>query len=285
MIFGSLEFRQKHVGVLRCITVVLVILAASGCAGGGGAGADPEFSNPPESAGSQDLGTIGEIGAPRERAKAHTELAAAYYEIGNLGVAIEEVRIALSADPNYAPAYNILGLVHMDLRENPQAQASFERSLRIVPTDPDTNHNYAWFLCQTGREEQSVRFFMAAIRNPLYAQPQKSYALAGVCAARKGQDREAADMLDRALKLDPNYLPALINLAQLRYRSGENESARTLIGQFNRLVEPTAESLWLALRIERRLGDKSAEANFANQLRRRFPGSREHQDLMKGQYE
>ena len=36
---------------------------------------------------------------PKYRAKIHTELAAAYYQAGNLAVALEEVRIALEADP------------------------------------------------------------------------------------------------------------------------------------------------------------------------------------------
>ena len=62
-------------------------------------------------------------------------------------------------------------------------------------------------------------------------------------------------------------------------------AARTLIGRFNKLIEPTAESLWLALRVERKLGDKSAEAGHATQLRRRFSGSKEYQDLLKGEFE
>ena len=106
-----------------------------------------------------------------------------------------------------------------------------------------------------------------------------------MCAARKNNETDGIEFLERALRLDVNYLPAMINLAQLRYRRGELEAARVLVGQFNKVVEPTAESLWLATRIERRLGDKNAETNFANQLRRRFAGSRESQEMQKGNYE
>ena len=42
---------------------------------------------------------------------------------------------------------------------------------------------------------------------------------------------------------------------------------------------------WLAVRIERKLGDSSAVTNFANQLRRRFSGSKEYQDMQKGRFE
>ena len=228
---------------------------------------------------------IGEVSAPRERARVHTELAGAYYERGNMGVALEELRIALAADAGYATAYNVLGLVHMDLKETPQAQQSFERGLRLAPNDPDMNHNYGWFLCQTSREEQSLRYFMAAIKNPLYATPQKSYSLAGACAMRKGNDRDARDYFERALRLDPNIPMVLLGLAQIKYRTGEYLEARRLVGRHNQLVEPTAESLWLALRVERRLGDRAGEAKQSSELRRRFPGTKEHDDLIKGQFE
>ena len=227
---------------------------------------------------------IAEQSPPRDRARIHTELAGAYYERGNMAVALEELRVAIAADPSYAPAYNVLGLVHSDLREYDQAQANFERSLRISPTDPDANHNYGWFLCRTDREELSLRYFLAAIRNPLYSTPQKSYLLAANCAVRKNKDTEALEYYEKSLRLDPNYLGAIMGMAQLRYKRGELAESQLLIGRYTKLVDATAESLWLALRIERRLGDKAAENNLALQLRRQFPGSPEYQGLIKGQF-
>ena len=47
----------------------------------------------------------------------------------------------------------------------------------------------------------------------------------------------------------------------------------------------TAEVLWLALRIERRLGDRAAEASLANQLRRRFPASPEFAAFQRGAFD
>lgn len=269
--------------LIRRVMMVVFAVSLAGCAG------TPETGGRSfDGAGEPSVDTgavIGEVSAPRERARIHTELAVAYFERGNMGVALEELRVALAADPNYGPAYNVLGLVHMDLKEMDLARNNFERALRISPNDPDANHNYGWFLCQTNQEEQSLRFFLAAVKVPLYATPQKSYAVAGVCAMRKNMDRDAADYFERALRLDPVYPQALISLAQLRYRRGELALARELIGRYNRVLDATAESLWLALRIERKLGDRTAENNFATQLRREYAGSREYQDLVKGAYE
>jgi len=255
--------------------VGLAILA--GCAGGPLSGDVP---------GQENTGPIiGEVAAARERARVHTELAGAYYQKGNLGVALSEARVAIAADSDYAPAYNVLGLVYSDLHETSEAQDAFERSLRLNPSDPDANHNYAWFLCENKREEESIRYFLVAVRHPLYATPQKSYAMAAVCAERKNKQRDAEEYLERALRLDPNYTPALINLAHVKYRRGELTAAGALVGRYNKLSEPTAESLWLGLRIERKRGNSSAVTSFANQLRRSFPGSKEYQDMQKGRFE
>ena len=235
---------------------------------------------------SVDTGTVsGDVGDPKNRARIHTELASAYFERGSVGVALEELRIATSADPNYAPAYNVLGLVHMDLRENDAAQRNFERALALAPNDPDVNNNYGWFLCRTDREQRSIPYFLAALKNPLYKTPARSYINAGLCSLKIDGGRDAAGYFELALRVEPDNPAALFNLASIRYQHGQLEAARGLIGRYNKLVDPTAESLWLALRIERKLGDRGAENAHASQLRRRFSGSPEYQSLLKGQFE
>ena len=233
-----------------------------------------------------DTGTsVGETGDPRNRAKLHTELAALYFSRANMAVALEELRIALAADPTYSPLHGMFGLVYMELRENALAEQSFQNGLRLSPQDPDLNHNYAWFLCQSGREADSIKFFLTALRNPLYQTPWRSFSAAGTCSMRYGQVKDAEELFERALKLEPDDLPSLLQLGQIRYRQNRLEEARKLAQQFNRLVEPTPESLWLALRVERKLGERVAETGFANQLRRRHPGSREYQLLQRGDYD
>jgi type IV pilus assembly protein PilF len=243
---------------------------------------------PPSSAtqaNSVETGTVtGEVGDPRNRARIHTELGSAYFERGSMGVALEELHIAIAADPNYAVAYSVLGLVHMELRENAVAQQQFEHALRLSPNDPDINNNYGWFLCHTGREKQSIAYFIAALKNPLYNTPARSYVNAGLCSL-KDNEKDATDYFERALRSAPDNLQALLNLASIQYKRGQLETARGYITRFNKLAEPTAESLWLALRIERKLGDRPAENTLATQLRRRFAGSEEYRDLVQGKFE
>jgi type IV pilus assembly protein PilF len=261
------------------VKVRLLLAAAALLAGC--AGQPPGLTEP-----SMDTGTIsGEVGDPRNRAKLHTELASLYYSRGSMGVALEELRIAVAADSGYAPAHGMFGVVYQELRENQLAEQSFDRALRLAPGDPDINHNYAWFLCQTKRERASIGYFMQAIRNPLYPMPWRSYSAAGQCSMRSSNLKEAEDFFQRALKLEPDEPTSLLNMGQIRYRQGDVNDARKLVSRYNKLVEPTAESLWLALRIERKGGARVAETGYANQLRRRFPDSAEYQALQRGAFD
>lgn len=233
-----------------------------------------------------DTGTIvGDVGDPRNRARVHTELAAAYADRGNLGVALEELRLATTADNNYAPAHNMFGLVYSELKETAKAEDSFQRALRLSPNDPEINHAYGWFLCHSSREKESIGYFLQAIRNPLYAVPGRSYTAAGVCSLRMKNTKDAEEFFVRALKLDADDPAALLQLAEIRYRQGNMEDARKLVSRHLKLASPSPESLWLAVRIERKSGERVAEQGYANQLRRRFPGSPEYQAMQRGAFD
>ena len=228
---------------------------------------------------------VGEVGDPRNRARAHTELAAAYFSRGNMTVALEELRIATAADPSYAAAHGMFGMVYMDLKETAKADDSFQRAIRLSPNDPDIVHNYGWFLCQNAREKESIPFFLQAIRNPLYSAPGRSYTAAGVCSMRMKNVKDAEEFFGRALRLEPDEPSALLQLGEIRYRQGNLEDARKLVSRHLKLASPSPESLWLAVRIERKSGARTAEQGYANQLRRRFPGSPEYQALQRGAFD
>jgi type IV pilus assembly protein PilF len=233
-----------------------------------------------------DTGTIvGEVGDPRNRARVHTDLAAAYYERGNMAVALEELRLATQADSSYPMAHSMYGLVYAELKETSKADDSFQRALRLSPNDPEINHAYGWFLCNTGHEKESIGYFLHAIRNPLYSAPSRSYTAAGVCSLRMQNSKDAEEFFVRALKLDADDPGALLQLAQIRYRQGNMADARKLVSRHLKLASPSPESLWLAVRIERKSGTRATELSYANQLRRRFPGSPEYQALQRGNFD
>ena len=262
---------MNKTGIALCMVLLLGGCTATGF--GSGQGAQQAVSAQPAE------------GEQQQRAKVHTELGSLYLLDGRSAIALEEARIALSADPDYAPAYNLLGLIHMVLDETRLAEDNFEKALRLAPGDPEISNNFGWFLCQTGRERRSIAYLMAAAKNPLYATPTKPYTNAGVCSVRLKDDKAAEEYLLTALRLSATNTQALYWLADIAYRQGRHSEARQWATDIERMMEPTAEVVWLALRIERKLGNREAEARYASQLRRRFPGSPEQRLLTQGQYE
>lgn len=273
----------------RFIAAASVALAAVGllsaCAGTQGAGR--VTGQPAPAVPVSDYKPVETIvsGTARTRAKSHTDLALAYLEAGNVAVALEEARLALRDDASYGPAYNVIGLAHMYLQEGPLARENFEKALRFAPSDPDINNNFGWFLCQNGEVARAMELFNVAIKNPLYNFPTRPYTNAGLCSMQAGDLASAEVNLLRAINADPTNLQAIFNLALLFYNRGNYFEARKYLSDFHAQRDSVAESLWLAVRIERKLGDKASEAGFAGQLRRRFAGTPEHQLLMQGKYD
>ena len=219
------------------------------------------------------------------RAKAHVELGSAYLQGGRMAVALDEAHAAMEADSKYAPAYNLAGLVHMFLRETDKARENFERALRLAPNDSEINNNYGWLLCQNGREKDSIAYFMVAVKNPLYQTPTKAFFNAGMCALKLDDPSRAEDYFVNAIMADQNNVPALYRLAEIKYRANNLYDAKRFVVAVLSKVQDDAAPVWLALRVERKLGNRQAEQDFATQLRHKFPGTPEYQAMIQGRFE
>lgn len=221
----------------------------------------------------------------RQRAGAFTDLATAYFTRGQYKVALDELRKAITADSRFGPAYNIYGLIYMELAEDKLAEENFRRAIELDRNDSETRNNYGWYLCSRGRYDEGLEQFSTAIRNPLYAKPEQAMANAGVCAVMKGDLALAEANLNKSLKLVPDNPNVLIQLASLHFRQGRLNDTQRLLSRHAELAPPSAQSLWLSVRLERKLGDRAQEAAYGLQLRKRFPDSAEARQLQAGQYE
>lgn len=245
------------------ISLLLLVLLA-GCAGGNNAIKQPGNERAHNSA------------------KVHTELAGMYYEREQMGIALSEIDLALQAEPGYAPAYNVRGLIHMSLREDAEAEADFVQSLHLDKADSEAHNNYGWFLCQRGKELESIPHFMAAVKNSLYATPERAYLNAGLCFQKAGKNKDAQEFLQRALRIQPDMTQALLAMAEITFAEGDYPAASKYFAA-QKSENLTAAQLWLAVRIERRVGNTNAEASYALQLRQRYPDARETQLLVHGE--
>jgi type IV pilus assembly protein PilF len=226
--------------------------------------------------------------APKDihtRAKMHTELGSLYFQDGNLIVALEELTIAISINPNYAQAYSTRGLVLYYIKELESADKDFRKALELDNKDPEINNNYGWFLCQIGREKESIAYFQRAIKNPLYQTPETAFLNAGTCYIKLGDLASAEEYIGKNLRFNRENPQALYQLAVISYKQGNYDAAKKRLQDVVQLSDPSAETLWLFIKVSRRLGESEPESSFTSQLRRKFPDSPQYNELLQGKFE
>lgn len=221
----------------------------------------------------------------QRRARIRLQLAVGYYEQRQMAVALDEIRQALAADPAFAEAYVMRALIYMDMGEIKLAEENFQQAIRLAPNNPEFNNNYGWFLCQNGREKDSIAYFDAALKNRTYQSPAKALNNAGICSMKLKNRAAAERYFSQAFQFDPGNPTTNSNLARIYYDQGDYERARFYIGRVMKTDVMTADVLWLAIKIERKLGDRAAETSLATQLRRRHGGSAEFAAYQRGAFD
>ena len=239
----------------------------------------------PDPNASQELATPSDEPDHRRRARIRLELAVGYFEQGKTEVALDELKQVIATDPNFSDAYNLRGLIYMRLNDLRQADESFRRAVQINPRDSNALHNHGWLQCQMGRYEESIRTFEQAMVNPLYADRSKTLMALGVCQARAGKSADAERTLARAYELDAANPITGYNLANLLYRRGDFQRAQFYIRRLNNSELANAESLWLGIKVERRMNDRDAMQQLGDVLRKRFPQSKERGAFDRGAFD
>lgn len=209
----------------------------------------------------------------RKRARIRLTLASNYFDQGQTSVALDEIKQSLAADPTYIPAYLLRGLIYMRLENSVLAEDSFQRALQINSRDGDALHNYGWFVCESGRHAQAIALFDRALTNPTYGGRVTTHLAKGICQTRAGQLTEAEISFTKSYELDASNPITGYNLADLLYQRGDNNRAQFYIRRINNGEFANAETLWLGIRVERRLGNATAVEQLAQQLGRRYPQS------------
>jgi type IV pilus assembly protein PilF len=220
----------------------------------------------------------------RRRARLRLDLAMGYYEQDKMSIALDEVKQSLVTDPDYADAYNVRGLIYMRLNDLGLAEDSFRRALALSPKDPNILHNYGWLLCQNLRIPEAVQAFTQAIANPNYVGRAKTWMTQGLCQMKAGKNADAEYSFGKAFELDAANPITGYNLALLLYQRGDFVRSQFYIRRLNTGQFANAESLWLGIKVERRLGNRTIVEQLAGQLRSRYPKSPEKELFERGAF-
>ena len=221
----------------------------------------------------------------RKRARIRLELAVGYFEQGQTTIALDELKQSIAADPTYGQAYNLRGLIYMRLNDFPFAEESFRKALAIDSRNSNVMHNLGWLLCQQAKYPQAQQLFNQALANPQYEERAKTFRAQGLCQVRAGLRDEAEQSLIKSFELEPGNPVTVYNLATLLFERRDFARAQSYVRRLNNSQLANEESLWLGIKVERRMENREAMLQLADQLEKRFPQSNQTGAYRRGAFD
>jgi tetratricopeptide (TPR) repeat protein len=140
---------------------------------------------------------------------------------------------ALEGKPEQAAVLLEAGAVTRDqLNDEKQARACFERAVTAHPSNPDALQALAAMLAAVGKLDEAGELYERQLGLvDAAAKPAVLTHLARVLCEKPDGLGEAQSRLDQALELDPNYLPAVLNMADILYREQQWAQAERRLNQ------------------------------------------------------
>jgi|TARA_B110000967_G_C18773062_1_gene504112 type IV pilus assembly protein PilF len=211
-----------------------------------------------------------------EKASAiNVQLGLGYMSQNNLGQANIKLLRAIDKDPESASAHNAYAMLQERLLEKGTAQKHYKIATELDPENSEASNNYGAFLCNNGRQAESEKYFLRALKNPLYKTPAYAYTNAARCLLMIEEKEKAKSYLRKALVIKSNFGNALIEMATIELDDGDFAAAKNYIDRFHLVDRPTARSLWLAIRIELGINELNNVKALGHQLELEFPNSAE----------
>ena len=214
-------------------------------------------------------------GQPRSPAEINAELGLRYMQQDDYEVALEKLKRALKQNPRLASAHHYIALLYDRLGSSDQAGQHFALAISLAPNNAAIQNNYGVFLCKQGHYRQAEERFLQVLKVPDYKRPDETYENAGLCALRIPDKQKAAGYFTRALAFNPLRTNSLYQMMKLSLDGGRLQEAEGFLRRYEKLAAHSPQSLLLAVRIERRLGNQTALRAYMQQLRSRFPDSQE----------
>jgi tetratricopeptide (TPR) repeat protein len=132
---------------------------------------------------------------------------------GDYKGAVTRLERAVVKLPDNASAWCNLGVAQWKLGQLEQATVSLRKTLEIAPTDPEPLEFLGQVLTEAGKYDEARATLGQA--SQLWPNSPRIYTAVGVLEYKAGQDGIAQTYWTQALNIDPNYAPAIYNLARL----------------------------------------------------------------------
>jgi len=142
----------------------------------------------------------------RRASEIHHDLAVEAMGQGRWPDALREFDAALAIDDGFAEAYRGRGLVlDLGFGRLDEAERSYRRAIQLRPTFSEAHNDLGQLLARTGRTDEAIREFDAALENMLYKEPYVARCNKGLAIYRAGRRDEGLVQLRACVAGTPTY--------------------------------------------------------------------------------
>ena len=210
-----------------------------------------------------------------EAAEQRLNLGLQYLQLGQIERAKYNLDKAFRHAPNKASVQIGLAYYYEQVKEAELAAKHYKKALSLDRNNGDYLNLYGSFLCSEKAYKLADKQFVKAVRQPKYANVAATYENAGICAKRAGETSKSEEYFDKALDHNPKISRSLLEKSELLFAKKKLFKARAFLSRHFAVSQPTAQSLWLGVQIERVMGDTDALSSYGLKLTGLFPASDE----------
>ncbi len=215
-------------------------------------------------------------GRNEEASDVNTEMGLGYLQQNNYELASEKLLKALRQNPESVKANYVYAVLQDKLEQKELAEFHYQKATELDPKNSEAANNFGAFLCRNGRELESEKYFIRAVKNPLYKTPEYAYFNAAACLLKVDKVQPGKEYLRKALAAKSDFAPALLAMGDVLYEEGDYSNAKIYLDRYHLVSRASARSLWLTIRNTLELDDQGDIEELAKRLEAEFPDSQEY---------
>ncbi len=179
----------------------------------------------------------------RKTSEIHHDLAVEALRGGRWPDALREFDAAIARSDGFAEAHRGRGLVlDLGFGRLDEAEKAYRRALELRPSFSEAHNDLGQLLARTGRTDEAIREFDAALENMLYKEPYLARCNKGLVTYRAGRKDEGLAQLRACVGSAPGYCRGRRDLGRALLEEKRTREALDELSAYARFCEKVPDA-------------------------------------------